>query len=408
MSRLHSRLARRRTLHLSDAFLLSIAATLAMAAEPPKADTPRAATLPSSAPNAAPSANTPPDVSPSPIDTLDQSALQETFRLLRTNYIQRDSLTLEMLNRAALGGLLQRLDFGAELVPITPLSTTPSPTTAATGAQPPDTSGDRGVAAAAATRWVVAERLAGGAFYIRPTAFTLEMIDALDEALATAEAPAESTVVLDLRTPAPPADFAVAARLLERFVPAAQPLFSVQKPDDQAPRQFRSTGTPRWTGRLIVLIDDHSGNVAETVAAVLRGVMKVPLVGGPTPGRTMQYETARISPTHALRFASAEMRLPDGTSLFRKGLQPDLAVPVNAAAKTSVFERQPTEGVAPFITHTERPRHNEAALVAGTAPEIPYHVARGAGKTTPFDTPPLQDRTLQTVVDLLVTRKALR
>ena len=56
------------------------------------------------------------DQKASPIDSLDQSALQETFRLLRQNYIQRDQLTLENLNRAALAGLLERLDFGAELV----------------------------------------------------------------------------------------------------------------------------------------------------------------------------------------------------------------------------------------------------------------------------------------------------
>ena len=350
-----------------------------------------AAETPNPPPAAATPAGTP---ATSPIDTLDQTALQETFRLLRTHYIERDALTLEMLNRAALDGLLERLDFGAELVPVGEVHGGP-------GGHQAGTNGS-------SSRPVVAEVVAGGALYVRPAVFALEMIDAFDAALATGGLPPDATLVLDLRTPGPPADFAVAARLLERFVPSGQPLFSVQKPDDPAPRHFRATGTPRWTGPVMVLIDEQSGTIAETVAAVLRAVVKAPLIGGPTPGRTMQYETARISATHALRFASAEMRLPDNASLFRKGLEPDLRVPGDPAGNPAIFERQLSEGVASFLAGTERPRHNEAALVAGTAPELPYLVARGSGKGTPYDTPPVQDRTLQAVIDVLVARRALR
>jgi hypothetical protein len=326
----------------------------------------------------------------SPIDTLDQAALQETFRLLRTNYIQRDALTLESLNRAALEGLLARLDFGAEIVP---LATTPAAPAPAAETQAPT---------------VVSESLANGIVYLRPAAFTLEAVPACEAALKALPADAAATLILDLRTPGPPAEFAAAAGLLNLFIPAGQPLFSVQKTDDPAPRHFRSAGTPGWTGRLMVLIDSDCTNAAETVAAVLHRTLQAPLIGAPTRGRTMQYETAPLTPSHGLRFASAEMRLPDGTSLFRKGLEPALSVPTDPAIKNTVFARHAEHGVKPSITHPERPRHNEAALVAGTAPELPHQLAQSAGQPTPHDTPPLQDRTLQVAVDVLTARQAVR
>lgn len=321
----------------------------------------------------------------SPIDALDQASLQETFRLLRTNYIQGDALTLEKLNRAALEGLLKRLDFGAELIPLTP-----APTAAAPAPDPPG---------------LVLEKLADTIGYLRPAAFTLDEIPAFDAALAALAGEKPGTLILDLRTPAPPAEFAVAASLLERFLPAGQPLFSVQKPGDPAPRHFRTSGPPQWMGTLMVLIDADCTNVAETVAAVLQRTLQAPLIGSPTRGRTMQYETAPLSATHALRFASAEMRLPDGASLFRKGLAPTLAVPADPDAKSALFARQTEQGVRAGITNLERPRHNEAALVAGTSPELPHQLAQSAKRPTFWDTPPLQDRTLQVAVDVLTARR---
>ena len=339
---------------------------------------------------AAPPASAAPPPASSPLDTLDQAALQETFRLLRTNYIQRDTLTLETLNRAALEGLLARLDFGAELVPLAPAApAAPSP------AEPRSPA-------------VISESLADGIAYLRPAAFTLEAVPAFEAALKALPGGASATLILDLRTAGPPAEFAVAAQLLERFVPAGQPVFSVQKSDDPAPRHFRSAGAPSWTGRLMVLIDADCTNAAETVAAVLHRTLQAPLIGAPTRGRTMQYETAPLTPSHGLRFASAEMRLPDGTSLFRQGLEPALAVPADPQAKAAVFAGQAEQGVKRFVTNTERPRHNEAALVAGTAPELPHQLAQSAGRPTPHDSPPLQDRTLQVAVDVLTARQAVR
>jgi C-terminal processing protease CtpA/Prc len=147
--------------------------------------------------------------------------------------------------------------------------------------------------------------------------------------------------------------------------------------------------------------------VAETVAAVLVRTHNPPTFGSPTRGRTMEYQTAPVSATHALRFAAAEMRLPDGTSLFRKGLTPSITSPFNQDAKHRNFAAQRTDGVKKSITSTERPRDNEHALVTRTAPELPHLLAQSAGKRTEFDQPPLHDLALQQAVDVLEARSFL-
>src|SRR3954469_17415255 len=51
------------------------------------------------------------------LNGLSQNAIQSAFQMLRRDYIRREDLSFEELNRAALQGLLERLDFGAEITP---------------------------------------------------------------------------------------------------------------------------------------------------------------------------------------------------------------------------------------------------------------------------------------------------
>ncbi|MGI8605245.1 MAG: S41 family peptidase [Verrucomicrobiales bacterium] len=327
-----------------------------------------------------------PDSRRDAVNHLDQAALQEIFHLLRQSYVQRDSLTLLEMNRAALEGLLGRLDFGAEIVPATQAS--------AAQQIPPEFS-------------LLGEMLTDRIGYLRPAAFSLAEIPAFDAALKKIVEARATTLILDLRCPAPHGEFSAAAQVTERFVRADEPLFSVQQVGNVQAQHFRSATGPLWTGRLVVLIDEESCNVAETIAAVLGLKLKLQIFGAPTRGRTMEYQEAAISPTHRLRFASAEMILPDGRSLFRAGLKPTVLAPQDIEAKHRVFRASQSEGMKKFIVSIERPRVNEHALVNRTAPELPYHLAKAAGQKSPFDEPPLQDAITQQAVDMLVARDFL-
>ena len=57
--------------------------------------------------------------------------------------------------------------------------------------------------------------------------------------------------------------------------------------------------------------------------------------------------------------------------------------------------------LADFVFDRVRPRMNEAALVAGTDPELDYYVAKSNGKQTSWDKPLFRDRVLRQAVDLV-------
>ena len=75
--------------------------------------------------------------------------------------------------------------------------------------------------------------------------------------------------------------------------------------------------------------------------------------------------------------------------------------------KHAVFSATENEDLKNFVDDQQRPRMNEAALVAGTNPELGYFLAKSRGDATPYDEPPLQDRTLQQALDLLRTKRFL-
>ena len=315
---------------------------------------------------------------------LDQGALQEAFHLLRRNYIQRETLDLVALNRSALTGVLERLDFGAELLP-------------AAAGRP---EADAGPQPRFFNRHeMVADRIG----YLRPepTAGALDALDASLKELVTAGA---LTLVLDLRMPGPHGEFSAAAAILERFLPPGEPFFTVQRIDDPHPTVFRGARPPLFSGKIVLLIDGETNNVGETVALALAARLGCFTVGEPTRGRTMAYHTAPLSPDVVLRYASAEMKLSDGISHFRKGMEPRLRVPFPADRKRTVFlGSQSAAGVKPFLHDSERPRVNEHALVTRGLPELPYQLEKSAGKISDFDTVPLQDPVLRAAVDVLVS-----
>ena len=62
----------------------------------------------------------------------------------------------------------------------------------------------------------------------------------------------------------------------------------------------------------------------------------------------------------------------------------------------------------PFLFSKRQPRHNEAALIAGTNPELDYAIAKSAGRDTGFDTVPIHDRVVQAALDYLTTIAILK
>lgn len=320
------------------------------------------------------------------VDTLDQAALQEAFRLLTNDYIQEEDLDDLEVNRAALQGLLERLDFGAMLL---------TEKTRAERDSPFNFHHAR-----------AHETIA----YVRFGRYTEEEIGKFDTALKEYQADKAIThLILDLRSPQAQAEFSIASRLLSRFRPPNELLFKIRRPGNDRPTLFVSTPEAE-SCRLetILLVDRETGNVGEIIAAVLKRQSDYLIIGEKTPGLAVEYQDVPLGEDRILRYAIAEVVLEDDSSIFRTGIAPDLLTPTPLKAKADLF-RAVDEGksLTDFLVQKERPRMNEAALVAGTDPEIDYYLLLSQNKPTPWDRPPLQDRALQQAVDLLDTTRFL-
>ena len=315
---------------------------------------------------------------------ISQNGIQTAFRVLQREYIRSGDLTFDELNRAALQGLLERLQFGAELLP------------REEGSRSADPGG------------LQSAILSPGIALLRPRSFNKAEVVAIEKHLTKFVNDKVKFLILDLRAPAISGKFEDAAGILRLFVPANEVLFKTRQMTDSATEVLRSDREPLWKSSLLVLIDAQTCNVGETVAAVLRQRKQAILMGASTRGAAVRYETIPVDANWMLRFARSEVLLADGSSIFQKGLTPDFPVELDPELKLKLFDPEGKVRPEATINDVPRPRFNEAALVAGTNPELDAYIRRSAGETLPEDKPKPRDTVLQRAVDFLLTTDHLQ
>ncbi len=364
----------RRPLSLSLAALLAWHATQNGVAQPtarPAASpSPSASATPSPAPSAPPTAA-------AIIDSMGTADLQQAIQLLKSNYINPAALNEVELNRAMLAGVLTRLGAGVMLLP----------------GHAPEVS--------ATTNPFFAETLEGHIGYLRLGALTPPNLEALDAYLQKLDRKKIDALVLDLRASPATNDFATAAEFAKRFCGKGKPLFSLRKAAGKQERLFTSERDPSYQGLMIVLADGETAGPAEALAGVLRLYTKALIIGQPTAGHAVEYSDLPLNGGRLLRVAVSEAVLPEGRTLFRSALQPDLPVEMSLADKQLIFQQSPQSGMGPFVFEKERPHLNEAALLAGRNPEIDALEASQRRKG-PEKTPP-RDLVLQRAVDVVTS-----
>ena len=245
---------------------------------------------------------------------------------------------------------------------------------------------------------MTSEMLTASTACLRPHALSDKEVSPMREALLKFKGQGVKHVVLDLRSPAAPGEFETAAAMLELFLPKGTLLFKLKQLGAGDAQPMISRAEPAWTDPLVVLVDNEANNLAETIAAVLRQQKRATLMGSPTRGATVRYETAPIEAGWKLRFARAEVLLPDDSSVFPKGLKPDLAVSLPAKTKHDLFAMPALKST---VFETARPRFNEAALVSGKNPELDDYIRRSGGEVMSYDTESPHDTVLQRAVDSL-------
>ena len=340
---------------------------------------------PTSAPQtgAKPAAQATPSPSTTPtveelVNSLGPADLQTFVTLLKANFTDPEAITDTELNRATVEGLLVRLPRGITLV-------------------------TNKESAAAIPGAFYSELIGGRTGYVRLGTLNNANLQALDKALSGFAAKKVNDLVVDLRASATTTDLALATEFAKRFCPKGKPIFTMRKPAGHQDRVFSSDRDPTFRGLVMVLADGDTSGVAEAIAAALRFYNKALVIGQPTAGRAAEYSDLPLPSGKGLRLAVAEMVSPDGRSLFPEGVTPDLPVEMSLSEKRQIFQSSSEKGIGPFIYETGRPHMSEAALLAGTNPELEAAEAAQQRRGRPAEKPPPHDPVLQRALDVVTS-----
>jgi len=206
-------------------------------------------------------------------------------------------------------------------------------------------------------------------------------------------------LIVDLRNSSLPNEFAAAAEFAKRFSPKGKPLFILRKQGARQDRSFTSDRDPAYQGTMMILADGDTAGPAEALAGVIRFYEKALIIGQSTAGRAVEYSDLPLPSGKILRVAVSEAVLPENRALFPEGVKPDLPVEMSMTDKRQIFQLSAEKGVGPFVYETERPHMNEAALLAGTNPELESLEQRRS--RAPEKTP--RDAVLQRALDLVTS-----
>lgn len=311
-------------------------------------------------------------------DSLSADEVQKTFQLLRRSAEGSDTLSQEALNRAALRGILEQGNTGTVLLSKEEAAKDSAPS-------PP-----------------FFAKLSATAAYARPGLVSSEHLASLQDFLKAQPAEVQ-TLVLDLRQPRSPQPLLTAAALLELFLPEKTSLFTLPA-DDGRKVAAVTENPPSWTRRLWLLLDGETPNNLELAALILSRQPDVLTIGSLTAGQSREFEEKPLGSRHLLRVPGAAPLLTDGTSTAGLKVVPKLIVTAHSERKQHLFSLTDPASFPFALQETDRPHFNEAALMAGTNPELTV----SPDKSPPTPRIPLPDPVLQQALDLLETSTFLR
>jgi hypothetical protein len=114
-----------------------------------------------------------------------------------------------------------------------------------------------------------------------------------------------------------------ALAIAECFIPRGAPMIDVIGRSNT--RRFASQGPARPPALAVeILVDGETASSAEVLAWLLRRYAHARVSGSATAGKGTVQEVFRVDPGARLVLTTAMYRLPDGSSLERRGIEPDV------------------------------------------------------------------------------------
>lgn len=253
------------------------------------------------------------------------------------------------------------------------------------------------------------ELLPGKIGYVRLGRLHADLAPRLESTLRDFAQLGARHLILDLRATPAHGTLADAADLAGCFVPEGTPLFS-QRTSGETSAPLLGKRSPVARLRMLLLTGPRTAGPVEAFAAVLHVRAGATLLGSRTPGQAADFEQVPLQNSRFLRLPARLAVLPERPGLFAKGLQPDVPCAVQQEASDAALLQAATAGrIAPLLHETERPRMNEAALVAGRNPELEVWIQNQIRKKQGVapQPPTVKDEALRLAVDFVTAIEAL-
>jgi hypothetical protein len=253
------------------------------------------------------------------------------------------------------------------------------------------------------------ELLPGKIAYVRLGRLQADLVQRLEAELRDFAQLGARHLILDLRATPAQGTLADAAGLAGCFISEGSPLFAIRTSEGTG-APLPGTRAPVARLKVLLLTGPRTAGPVEAFAAALRARAGATVLGSPTRGEAADFEVVPLQNGRSLRLPARLAVLPESPGLFRGGLQPDVSCIVPQEAGDAALQQAASDGrVAPLLAETERPRLNEAALVAGRNPEMELWIQTQLQKKqgVPPSAAPVRDEALRLAVDFLTAVEAL-
>jgi carboxyl-terminal processing protease len=201
-----------------------------------------------------------------------------------------------------------------------------------------------------------------GIGYVRLSQFGEQTSSELDGALKKLEQEGMRALILDLRgNPGGLLDQAI--KVCEKFLPRNQLIVSTEGQHAEEQSKARATRRGRYVDLpLVILVNGGSASAAEIVAGCLQdttaaGVSRVVLVGEQTFGKGSVQKIFPLSDGVAFRMTTARYYTPSHRVIHKKGIIPDIVVPMTDDQEEALRFRAQNE--APSLSAETQARVDE-------------------------------------------------
>jgi hypothetical protein len=252
-----------------------------------------------------------------------------------------------------------------------------------------------------------AEVIASSVGYIRIGTFEDELPQRLEHELRDFLQIGVRNVMVDLRATSVRGTLSLAGEVAGCFLPEGTEVFQIRDAK-QTFEVLKTQRKPVAQFRLIVLTGERTAGPAEAFAAALRSHGGALIIGVSTRGQAADFELVPLGKERFLRMPVREAIVDGAPHLVPDGLHPDIICNATPEATDEVLLKEQEAGrIAAFLNEKERPRLNEAALVANQNPETEAWIQAQLTRNKPKTPATPKDAALTLAMDFLTGWEAM-